>query len=64
MKKKQIWIFVRGGLVTEVKSTDPNIKVNLIDYDNLESGGEDIREQELLALGEQELSSQGEFVIF
>ncbi len=59
MKQKQIWVFVRGGMVTQVKATESNIKVSLIDYDNLECGEEDEAE-----IREQELLSQDQFVIF
>jgi len=52
MKRNEIWIFVRGGCVYEVKATDPTFKVNIIDYDNLEVSDEDegeYRELELLS---------------
>lgn len=35
MKRNEIWIFCQGGCITEVKSTDPTLRVNLIDYDEL-----------------------------
>ena len=35
MKRNEIWIFCQGGCVTQVKATDPILKVHLIDYDEL-----------------------------
>lgn len=59
MKAKEIWIFVNGGVVTEVKSTHSGIKVNLIDYDNLEEDKESKEE-----ITRQEQLSEGEYVIY
>lgn len=61
MKDKQIWIFVRGGVVNEVRSTHSGIKVNLIDYDNLEVEDD---EDERKEIQKQELLSEDEYVIF
>jgi hypothetical protein len=59
MNRKEIWITVSGGLITEVKSTEADIKVNIIDYDNLEVSDEDREE-----IGKLEELSENEFIIF
>lgn len=61
MREKQIWIFVRGGLVQQVKSTDHDVKVHLIDYDNLAVEDD---EEERKETQKQELLSEGMFIVF
>ena len=50
MKRNEIWIFCQGGCVTEVKATDPTLKVNLIDYDELAVSDENKKEYNKLEL--------------
>jgi len=64
MKKKEIWIFVEGGMVTQVKSTMSNVKVNLIDYDNLKVPVLKDDEEYKKEITEAEQLSENEFVIF
>jgi hypothetical protein len=59
MKKKEIWIFVNGGCITQVNSTESDLRVNLIDYDNLGVSDED--EEEIRRL---EQLSEGAFIVF
>jgi len=58
-KRNEIWIFVNGGCITEIRSTNPSLRVNLIDYDELERIG---KEQDEYAKLEQ--LSEGMPVVF
>jgi hypothetical protein len=59
MKRNEIWIFCQGGCVTQVKATDPSLKVNLIDYDELAVDDEKKEEYK-----ELELLSEGQALVF
>ena len=56
MKQNEIWIYVSGGCVIQVKATDPLLKVNLIDYDNLEVSDEGRPEYEQMELLSENMS--------
>lgn len=59
MKRNEIWIFVDGGCVSQVRATDPTLKVNIIDYDNLQCSDEDT-----VAYAELEMQSEKMPVVF
>lgn len=46
MAKTKILIHVRGGCVTTVMSSDPNVEVELFDIDNMQEGKEESPEPE------------------
>jgi hypothetical protein len=45
MNKTKVIVSVRGGLVTQVCSNNPDIDVSVLDYDNFSQGDEPSREQ-------------------
>lgn len=53
-KRNEVFIFVRGGTVVEVKANDPTLQVYVVDYDEIERSdeiGHDIAEIEGLSAG-------------
>lgn len=59
--KTSIAIFVKGGVVQEVRSTSKDIKIDLVDYDNLEVEGKDSYDKDKI---EAEAIKKHPYVIF
>lgn len=59
MKRNEAWIFIQSGSVSEVRATDPTLRVHVIDYDELAVSDENKKLYQKL-----EALSEGETVVF